>query len=86
MTGTDSGTDKGNKANARDDGQQPQAGLIAQYVRDLSFENPNAPNSMQNFAQDRPDIAINVNVGARRLAEEGFEVELKIEATAKKQE
>lgn len=83
--GTNSANNSGN-AQGNAAGTQPQAGLIAQYVKDLSFENPNAPGSIQNFAQDRPDIGINVNVGARRLAEEGFEVELKIEATAKKQD
>ncbi len=65
---------------------QPQAGLIAQYIKDLSFENPNAPASIQNFGQERPEIGINVNVAAQRIAEEGYEVELKIEATAKRQD
>ncbi len=36
----------------------PQIGLMAQYVKDLSFENPNAPASLQTnggAAADRRD-------------------------------
>jgi preprotein translocase subunit SecB len=54
----------------------------AQYVKDLSFENPRAPQSlMQPSAQ--PDVEINVDVKARNLAPEVFEVVLSINATAK---
>lgn len=60
----------------------PQVGIIAQYVKDLSFENPNAPRSFQ-ASQEQPRIDINVNVNARRAGDEVFEVELKIEASAK---
>jgi preprotein translocase subunit SecB len=60
----------------------PQAGVIAQYVRDLSFENPNAPASLQTMAGAKPAIDVNVNVGARKVNDEVFEVELKISAKA----
>jgi preprotein translocase subunit SecB len=60
----------------------PQAGVIAQYVRDLSFENPNAPASLQSMAAAKPAIDVNVNVGARKVNDEVFEVELKISAKA----
>ena len=59
----------------------PQVGLLSQYVKDLSFENPNAPRSFQ--AASQPQIEVNVNVQARRQNEELFEVDLKIEVTAK---
>ncbi|MFC3712362.1 protein-export chaperone SecB [Sphingoaurantiacus capsulatus] len=59
----------------------PQVGIIAQYVKDLSFENPNAPRSFQSQAQ--PQIEVNVNVQARRQSEDVFEVDLKIETVAK---
>ena len=60
---------------------QPQVGIIAQYVRDLSFENPNAPRSFQSTSQ--PQIEVNVNVQAKRQGDDVFEVDLKIEVTAK---
>ena len=61
---------------------QAQAGVLAQYVKDLSFENPNAPASLQNLASRKPQVDVNVNVGARKLGEEAYEVELKISAKA----
>jgi len=60
----------------------PQAGVLAQYVRDLSFENPNAPASLQTMSTAKPAIDVNVNVGARKVNDEVFEVELKISAKA----
>lgn len=68
-------------------GPQPQDGApllngLAQYTRDLSFENPNAPRSLT--PQDKaPQISIQVNVGAQQLSETDFEVELKLEGNAK---
>jgi preprotein translocase subunit SecB len=59
----------------------PQAGILAQYVKDLSFENPNAPQSLQ--MQGQPKIEINVNVNARAGGQDMYEVELNIEATAR---
>lgn len=59
----------------------PAAGMVAQYIKDLSFENPNAPASFQN-AGGAPAIDVNVNVGVRQMNEEMFEVELKISAKA----
>ena len=62
----------------------PQAGILAQYVKDLSFENPNAPGSLQ--MQGQPKIEINVNVNARAGGQDMYEVELKIEASARAQD
>ena len=62
----------------------PQVGVLAQYVKDLSFENPNAPMSLQQQpGAEAPGIDVNVNVGARKAGDDVFEVELKISATAK---
>jgi preprotein translocase subunit SecB len=60
---------------------QPQLNVLAQYVKDLSFENPNAPNSLQQHPQ-QPTINIQINVNAKPLAASDFEVELKIEGRA----
>lgn len=78
MADTDEGFVNAEQANGAEG--QPQVGILAQYVKDLSFENPNAPQSLQ--IQGQPRIEINVNVNARRAGEEVFEVELKIEARA----
>ena len=58
----------------------PQLMVLAQYVKDLSFENPNAPRSLAQTAQ--PQINIAVNVSANPLAEGDIEVELRLEGRA----
>jgi preprotein translocase subunit SecB len=61
----------------------PQVGTLAQYVKDFSFENPHAPRSLSNQTnQTNPNIQIQVNVNARQIMGEDFEVELKLEGTA----
>lgn len=59
----------------------PSAGIISQYVKDLSVENPNAPDSYQ--WQDTPQIDIQFNIGAKPMSAEVQEVELKISITAR---
>jgi preprotein translocase subunit SecB len=53
-----------------------------QYVKDLSFENPRAP---QVFASNEraPQVQVNVDVNARPVAENMFEVTLVLNAEAK---
>ncbi len=58
----------------------PQAGLISQYVKDLSFENPNAPAVYQ--WQGQPQIDIQFNIASNQLADDAYEVVLKIETRA----
>ena len=63
---------------------EPAAGLITQYVKDLSVENPNAPESLQ--WQDQPQLDVQFNIGSQLVGEEIHEVVLKIEVTAKANE
>jgi len=60
--------------------QAPAAGLISQYVKDLSFENPNAPAIYQN--ETPPEINVQFDIGANQVGEEVHEVVLKIEVRA----
>ena len=59
----------------------PSAGIISQYVKDLSVENPNSPECYQ--WQDAPQLDVQFNIGARAISAEVHEVELKIVLTAK---
>jgi preprotein translocase subunit SecB len=61
-------------------GAQPQLMVLAQYIKDLSFENPNAPRSLGQNVQ--PQINVSVNVNAKPLAESDIEVELRLEGKA----
>ena len=75
-----------NETNSGSNGAEPQVpssiNILAQYVKDLSFENPGAPLSLQ--ARDKaPSININVNVNANPLGESDFDVHLALNAEAK---
>jgi len=59
----------------------PQLNVLAQYTKDLSFENPNAPASLAPQPQ-QPAINIQINVSANNIAENEFEVTLSIEGKA----
>jgi len=59
----------------------PSLQCLAQYTKDFSFENPNAPRSLQP-QQQAPNISIQVNVNAKPLAQNDVEVELLIEGKA----
>ena len=62
-------------------GSPPQLNVLAQYTKDLSFENPNAPASLAPQSQP-PQINIQINVGANNIAENEYEVALSIEGKA----
>jgi len=62
----------------------PQVGVLAQYVKDLSFENPNAPRSIAPSGQ-QPTINIQVNVDAAPTSGTDFEVTLRLEGKAEAQ-
>jgi preprotein translocase subunit SecB len=59
----------------------PQLNVLAQYIKDLSFENPNAPRSLQP-SQEQPNINIQINVNAQPLSDTDVEVALKLEGKA----
>jgi preprotein translocase subunit SecB len=61
------------------EGSAPQLNVLAQYIKDFSFENPNAPHS---FQAQQPAINIQINVNAQPLGESDIEVALKIEGKA----
>ena len=62
-------------------GAPPQLNVLAQYTKDLSFENPNAPASLAPQSQP-PQINIQINVGANNLAQHEYEVTLSVEGKA----
>lgn len=59
---------------------QPTIGLITQYVKDLSFENPNAPAVYQ--WPDQPEIDVQFNISSEKPGDDVYEVSLKVEVKA----
>jgi len=73
-----------------DGGAQPQTEgaaapgmhILGQYIKDLSFENPNALRALA--PGDQPKLDINVNVGAHAVSDDQFEVILTLSAKAER--
>ncbi len=59
----------------------PSLTALGQYIKDFSFENPNAPGSLAP-RESGPSISISVNVNAKQPGEVDFEVELTLEGKA----
>ncbi len=58
--------------------------IIGQYVRDLSFENPEAPASIMGAAT-QPNFNVGINVGVKKQTEEVYAVELTLTAKAERE-
>ncbi len=65
-------------ANVQTPDGKPMMLVNAQYVKDLSFENPNAPQSLSQ--QGEPNVQIAIDVNANQVAEKAFEVTLTLRA------
>jgi len=61
--------------------QTPSIALRAQYVKDLSFENPKAPQSLFSL-KEPPQMEVSVNLGAQRLDQDVYELAVHINARA----
>ena len=71
-----------NRGNGSGEGDgEPQIAMIAQYIKDLSVENPGAPQSFQWQVQPQLDVQFNINID--KIAEDVHEVVLKIEIAAR---
>ena len=77
-------TMSGNGGSAQSPGpqqNQSQLNVLGQYIKDFSFENPNAPRSLAPN-QTQPAINIQINVSAQQLAQTDYEISLKLEGKA----
>lgn len=63
-----------------DQANAPRLMIQSQYVKDMSFENPRAPASLQS--PSRPEIQIRVDVGAQKMDAERYEVTLQMRVEA----
>jgi preprotein translocase subunit SecB len=60
----------------------PNIRILAQYIKDLSFENPQAPMIFQEL-KGQPDVGIGVNITAKRHNENLFEIDIRLKVEAK---
>jgi preprotein translocase subunit SecB len=72
-------------AQAGDSAQSPQVNVLGQYIKDLSFESPDASRFLRGPGKN-PNLQLNFNVQVRNISEEAFEVALAIEGEARSDE
>jgi preprotein translocase subunit SecB len=63
------------------DQNEPQVATLAQYIKDLSVENPSAPQVFQ--WQDQPSLDVQFQLNAEKASDDVHEVSIKIEVTAR---
>ena len=84
---------KGNGDGKQETGQRPEEAaqgsqaraelnVLGQYIKDLSFESPAAPGSLQSPPKN-PQLQVSVNVGAGQKSGDSYEVTLNLEAHAR---
>ncbi|WP_334160734.1 protein-export chaperone SecB [Phenylobacterium sp.] len=78
MTDIDAGAGAQDQA-----GEGPGIRILAQFIRDLSFENPRAPETLRGGAA-QPQIDLGVEMNARGREDGLFEVDLKLSARAQR--
>jgi preprotein translocase subunit SecB len=77
-------TDLNQPSNGNGADTAPTAGIITQYVKDLSVENPKAPDSFG--WTEAPELDVQFNIAGRPINEEVHEVTLRISVTSKLKE
>jgi preprotein translocase subunit SecB len=80
-------TDKKPEADAKKENTaaEKQISVNAQYIKDLSFENPKSPASLMTN-ENRPNIDISVDVVANKAGDDLYEVALMLNAKAEREE
>ena len=76
-------TEKAGNAESDNAAQGPMLQVLAQYTKDMSFENPNAPDSLRT-GQDAPQININIEIGRQMMGDDAVEVTLILKADARR--
>lgn len=63
----------------------PQFRVMTQYIKDFSFENPGAPESLRG-SQEQPQTDVGIDVQAKRNSEEEFEATIRLNITSRRGE
>ncbi len=72
---------KNGNGGANQEQEQAQFNVLAQFIKDLSFESPNTPESLRGPGED-PNLQVDVTVGADKVEDDVYEVVINFEADA----
>jgi preprotein translocase subunit SecB len=64
-----------------DSGGDPQISILAQYIKEISVENPSAPQVFQ--CQVHPSVDVQFNINVEKVADDVHEIVLKMEVSAR---
>ncbi|BDD88578.1 protein-export chaperone SecB [Desulfofustis limnaeus] len=66
--------------NATENKEKPILRLQKMYIKDLSFENPNAPEVFRATQKSEPNVELNLKMNNRKIGDDHWEVSLEINA------
>jgi preprotein translocase subunit SecB len=69
--------------NPTEQAEPPRLTIQTQYIKDMSFENPRAPLTLIQNQQQRPEIAVRVDVRAQPLQDDRYEAVIQLNVDAK---
>ncbi|WP_336293681.1 protein-export chaperone SecB [Bartonella sp. CB169] len=69
------------KSEINNNGEEPVFSVLTQYLKDFSFENPSAPNSLR-AREKAPQIDISISVNANPIGDDNYDVVLSISVKA----
>ena len=84
MSDIDQGAPPAQTAGGDGQANLPGIRVLAQFIRDLSFENPRAPDSL-NIGANPPQMDVGVEMNARGRPDGLYEVDLKLTASAQRE-
>jgi preprotein translocase subunit SecB len=61
--------------------EQPNAQVLGQFIKDLSFENPNISRMLEK-GMEKPSLNVEVNVAAKRIGDDIYESSIEFTAKA----
>ncbi|MDX9896413.1 MAG: protein-export chaperone SecB [Desulfofustis sp.] len=65
---------------ATENKEKPILRLQKMYIKDLSFENPNAPEVFRATQKSEPNVELNLKMNNRKIGDDHWEVSLEINA------
>lgn len=66
--------------NEQQNAASPEFRMQKMYIKDLSFENPNAPDIYLAQSEKPPEVDVNLQLNHKKVSEDHFEVSLEITA------
>ena len=85
MSEEQNGTTNGNGADAGKEAASPSIQVVGQYLKDLSFESPKAPQSLKSPGNN-PNLQVDINVNVAKLGDDSYESAIQLKAHASNDE